>query len=573
MNFAHWFKNLFSDLSLKRPMSAPTISAFIGVSIAVLLIGPSAIWPTNTAWLNKGDAAAGQIAWNYFRHTPLLQWPPTLIPDYGTGWSTYFTGAGGNVLVGIPLKSINFILPSNFQYVGLWMVLCFALQGYFAAKILSQFISSRLMVALLSTNFIIAPVFIYRIWLMSHPQLGAQWLLLCAVYFYLKRNEKVWQWSLLVAVSHLVELYMSAVILLVVVLFFLSEVFTKSGLMERIVQAKYVLFPFLASGLFLWILGFFALPDGIKGEGFFRFGATTFIDPRTSESSSASLIFNSARNISNQTVNTLVGESFMYLGTGTLLAGLLAAVLLFNYRQSFEYHHIILLLLGVLLFLVGLSRFVSLGPLEFSYWWPSFFESVRQTFRAATRFGWLLYYLVFIATSVMIGRFAIRDGKRLTVVVLLLMINVLDQYPLYASTFTYFRTDPRGSIWFDSNIYESFSKYSAINLYPVFDLQEDKSTSFESENVWRESSMFMDVLRISSELNLKSTFSYQSRSVGDVIEIENSRLGNRIQSGMIDRGELFAFSNPEDQIGFAEKCSANVLVFSYGGVYFVGLPT
>jgi hypothetical protein len=173
----------------------------------------------------------------------------------------------------------------------------------------------------------------------------------------------------------------------------------------------------------------------------------------------------------------------------------------------------------------------------------------------------------------MIGHFAIRAGKRLAVVVLLLMINVLDQYPLYASTFTYFRTEPQGLIWFDSNIYESISQYSVINLYPVFDLQEDKSTSFESENVWRESSVFMDVLRISSELNLKSNFSYQGRSVGDVIEIENSRIGDRIQSGAIDRGELFAFINPEDQIGFAEKCSANVLVFSFGGVYFVGLPT
>ena len=172
----------------------------------------------------------------------------------------------------------------------------------------------------------------------------------------------------------------------------------------------------------------------------------------------------------------------------------------------------------------------------------------------------------------MIGRFAIRAGKRLAVVVLLLTINVLDQYPLYASTFTYFRTEPQGSIWFDSNIYESLSQYSAINIYPVFDLQEDKSTSFESEKLWRESSMFMDVLRISSELNLKSNFAYLARPVGDVIEIENSRLDDRIQSGTIDRSELYAFSNTKDQIGFAEKCSADVLVFSYGGVYFVGRP-
>lgn len=573
MNFAHWFKNLFSDLSLKKPLSPRMISAFIGVLVAVLLVGPSAIWPTNTAWLNKGDAAAGQIAWNYFRHTPLLQWPPTLIPNYGTGWSTYFTGAGGNVLVGLPLKFLNATLPSNFQYIGLWTVACFALQGYFAAKILSRFISSRLMVALLSTNFIIAPVFIYRIGLMSHPQLGAQWLLLCAIYFYLKRNQKVWQWSLLVAVSHLVELYMSAVILLVVVLFFLSEVFTKSGLMERIVQAKYVLFPFLTSGLFLWILGFFAYPDGVKGEGFFRFGAITFVDPRMSDSSSSSLLFNSVRNIRSQTPNTLVGESFAYLGTGILLGVFLCAIFGYKLWQKIEYHHAILLLLGVLLFLVGLSRVVSVGPFEFSYWWPSFFESVRQTFRAATRFGWLLYYLIYVAVSVSIGRLAIKVEKRVAIAVLLLAINVLDQTPLYALTHAYYRTEPQGSIRFDPNTHESLSEHLFITLYPVFDLQKDQSTSLESEIKWREGAMFMGLLLVTSELNMKSNFAYQSRSVGDVIAVENSRLDDRIQSGTIDRGELYAFSNPEDQIGFAEKCSAGVLVFSYGGVYFVGLPS
>jgi hypothetical protein len=106
----------------------------------------------------------------------------------------------------------------------------------------------------------------------------------------------------------------------------------------------------------------------------------------------------------------------------------------------------------------------------------------------------------------------------------------------------------------------------------VFDLQEDKSTGLNSEAVWRESSMFMDVLRVSSELNLKTNFAYQSRSVGDVIEKENSRLSDLIRSGTVGRGELFAFSSAEEQINFAENCSTDVLVFSYGGVYFVGLP-
>jgi hypothetical protein len=366
---------------------------------------------------------------------------------------------------------------------------------------------------------------------------------------------------------------MSAIILLVVISFFISKLFEKSGLRERVFQAKYVFFPFFTSGLLLWILGFFTLPDGIKGEGFFRFGAITFVDPRTSEFSSSSWIFNSARNITNQTSNALVGESFMYLGTGTLLGLFVSAIFLSKFWQKIERRHVILLLLGVLLFLVGLSRVVSVGPFEFSYWWPSFFESVRQTFRAATRFGWLLYYLVFIAVSVLIGRLAIRAEKRLALVGLLLTVNALDQSPLYASTFAYYRNEPQSSIWFDSIIYESLSRYSVINLYPVFDLQEDKSTGLNSEAVWRESSMFMNVLRVSSELNLNSNFAYQSRSVGDVIEKENSRLSDLIRSGTVGRGELFAFSSAEEQNIFAENCSTDVLIFSYGGVYFVGLPT
>ena len=572
MNFSHWFNDLFSGFRTKRSLSSQTISAFIGALVAVLLVGPSAIWPTNTAWLNKGDAASAQIAWNYFRHTSPLQWPPTLIPNYGTGWSTYFTGAGGNVLVGVPLRLFNSILPDNFQYLGLWMVSCFVLQAYFAAKILSLFLSSRIVVILLTTNFILAPVFIYRIGLMSHAQLGAQWLLLCAVYLYLRRDENIWHWSFLVAVSHLIEIYMSAVILLIVFSFFVSKFISQSGFRDRSAQLKYAFFPFLTSGFILWLLGFFAYPDGVKGDGFFRMGATTFIDPRTSDFSSASLIFNSARNISNQTANALVGESFMYLGTGTLFGMVFAVVFLLKHRQRIEHHHIILLLLSVLLFLVGLSRVVSVGPFEFSYWWPSFFDSVRQTFRAATRFGWLLYYLALVSVSVVIGRAVINAKKPLSLVALLLLINVMDQSPLYASTFAFYRNEPQNSVWFDSITREVLNQYKTINIYPVFDLQEDKSTSIESEVMWREGSMFVGLLLVSSELNMKSNFAYQSRSVGDVIEIENSRLGNHIQSGTIDRGELFAFSNSDDQIGFAEKCSADVLVFSYSGVYFVGRP-
>ena len=554
----------------KRTTSAQFLSGTIGLFFALLFVGPYAMIPTNTTWLYRGDAAAGQIAWEYFRRTPLLQWPITLIPDYGVGWSTYFTGAGGNVLIGLPLKFINNILPNNFQYVGLWSAACFVLQGYFAAKILNRFIVNRVLVVILSTNFILAPIFIYRIGLMSHPQLGAQWLLLCAIYFYVLRNKKIWQWSILVVVSHLTELYMSAAILLVICCFIFSEFISRSKQTEITHLIKLMVSTVSISGFLLWILGFFALPGGTKGEGFFRYGIATFLDPRASDSSSSSLIFNSLKKDPTQTLGLLTGESFTYLGTGIVIGALLAIVLCSKQIRRVNFQFYIFGLLGVTLFLVGLSQMVSIGPFEFKYWWPELLIEFRQTFRAATRFGWLLYYLVYVAIAVLIGRLSLRLKKQFLIPVLILLIGAIDQFPLYASTFDYFRGKPTQDFFSESKIDESFSQYQKVYIFPVFDLQEDRSTELESESLWRDSANFINVLQLASQIGASSNFAYQSRSVGSVIEIENKLLRDRIRTGKIEPGELFAFSNREDQVQFLDNCEDAVAVFVYRNVYFVG---
>lgn len=579
VNSAHWSNGVFDRSILERFASVQLISASVGFFLAVFLIGPEAIWPTNTEWLhassailNKGDAAASQITWNYFRHTPLFQWPITLVPDYGAGWSTNFIGAGGNGLIGIPLKFLNFILPDDFQYLGLWATVCFSLQGFFAAKVLSCFLSSRTLIIFFSINFTIAPVFIYRIGLMSHSNLGAQWLLLCAIYLYVSRCEKVWKWTLLVAVSHLIEIYMSAMILLLIVVYFISKIVLIRETRLRLVQLKFLIFPFATSGIFLWLLGFFALPNGVKGDGFFRFGATTYFDPRTSDFSSSSLTFNQIRGFSSQTVSALAGESYTYLGTGILLGVMVCSSFFIKSLSRINSHYLLLSSLGGLLFMVGLSRMVSIGPFEFTYWWPAILENARQVFRAATRFSWLLYYLIYITVFVTIGRLGARIKVRLIAAILLLSVTILDQFPLYASTFSYFRGKPETSVLVESNNDAMFGQYSKVNIYPVFDLQKDRSTVLQSELRWRLGGMYTELLLTTSRLRISSNFAYQSRSVGNVIDIENRRLRERMGFGQIDPGELYAFSSAEDQRQFYANCLVDVLVFDYRGVYFVGRP-
>jgi len=558
---------------LKRVTTAPVILAFVGVCVAVLFMGFSSIWPTNTAWLSSGDTAAGQVAWNYFRQTSLGQWPPTLIPDYGVGWSTYFTGAGGNVLVGLPLKYLNFLLPSDFQYVGMWTASCFALQGFFAAKIVNLYTTSKALVVLFAANFIIAPIFIFRIGMMTHPQLGAQWILLCAIFFFLSQNKKIWQWVLLVAVSHCVELYMSAMVLLIIVGFVVSQTFSSKNRLEVIHILKILLASFACSFASLWVLGFFSLPDGVKGDGFFRFGATTLFDPRISGVSSASLVFNSLTDLPNRFSGAVDGESFLYLGMGFSVLSVI--FLLTSWRKVASIGRtstLWLLLICLCLFLVGLSRSVSIGPFEFTYWWPSLLEDLRQTFRAATRFGWPLYYLMYVAVIARLLKFSLAPNKKLITASLLLLINVVDQSPLYISTSQFYKAEPVVSAMSSDEALSELSNYSSIFFVPAFDLQKDRSTSENSEFLWRDDSSFYEVLLISSRLNLQSNFAYQSRSVGSIVETENTKMFARLNSGQIDKGELYVFKSLEESDMYAKKFSANVVSFSFSGNYFLGLP-
>jgi hypothetical protein len=321
------------------------------------------------------------------------------------------------------------------------------------------------------------------------------------------------------------------------------------------------------------VLGFFSLPGGVKGNGFFRFSGTALIDPRISGVSSASLVFNTLNSLPNRFSSATDGESFLYLGIGfTLLSIFFLGVSWRRFTRKFQSPHVWLLLVCIGLFLVGLSRTVSIGPVEFTYWWPTFLEDLRQTFRAATRFGWPLYYLIYIAVSVQIINFLFSLNKKIIFAGVLLLVNVVDQSPLYFSTSTFYRALPKTSILNTNEVIKKFKNYSVINFVPVFDLQEDLSTHNQSEMLWREGTSFLEILMISSKLNLKSNFAYQSRSVGAVIETENTKLYKQLNSGSISSGQLYVFKSLDELTTYKKNFDTNVDFFSIGDNYFLGIP-
>jgi len=414
----------------KKLCTAPQIALVVGLIFGLFLVGISRVNPINTEWIVNGDRLGNQIAWNYFRRSGLLQWPINRISNYGFGWSNF--GHGSNLFISIPLKFFNALLPNNFQFIGLWIVACCALQTYFAAKIIGIFTDASFEIVVLSLNFLIFPIFLMRIGMMGHPQLGAQWLLLLGMYLIFSENFKPSRWVMLLAITFFIDLYLAA-ILIVLVLFFLVACSKESKKnLEKYSRIKLFSLVIAVSVSLLFLQGYFSLPEGVLGSGFFRISPITFLNPRISDRTSFSLFANILDPVNSNYVFGESAESFLYLGAGFLIFAIIFSLFrtantsMRIFRKLFP-----VFLASLALFIIALSNQISLASYEFHYWWPNQLLTIRQIFRSASRFGWPLAYLTGFFVCFKAVSIDLRNRFRKLLIVALLLLNVIDLSPLF----------------------------------------------------------------------------------------------------------------------------------------------
>ena len=130
-------------LNSSRFRKSPSIKGF-ALWLASFLLGTAAfvyvtdwriILPTNTSWLMVGDAAQHYLGWAFYRNSPWT-WPLGLNPLYGMEFSNSIVFTDSIPLLAIPFKVISQFLPYPFQYLGIWVLLCFVLQSYFAFRLI-----------------------------------------------------------------------------------------------------------------------------------------------------------------------------------------------------------------------------------------------------------------------------------------------------------------------------------------------------------------------------------------------------------------------------------------------------
>ena len=95
------------------------------------------------------------------------------------------------------LKPVAGWLPPTFQYLGLWMLVCFVLQGVFAAWLVGAWTRRLSLQAAGAAMFVMMPVLLIRI---GHPALCSHWLLLWALVIATREPAgrfRAWEWALL----------------------------------------------------------------------------------------------------------------------------------------------------------------------------------------------------------------------------------------------------------------------------------------------------------------------------------------------------------------------------------------
>src|SRR5512146_2873505 len=110
---------------------APELAgAAFGLLWFLLIGGHRAIAPGAFEWVGRGDVAQHVQGWLFFRNASWAL-PLGRITDFCAPAGTTVGYTDANPLLALPLRIASPLLPRDFQYVGLWLALCFFLQGWY----------------------------------------------------------------------------------------------------------------------------------------------------------------------------------------------------------------------------------------------------------------------------------------------------------------------------------------------------------------------------------------------------------------------------------------------------------
>ena len=406
---------------LKYQLFITTFSLFFWV----YLLGLKNINPTNVEWLylpGIGDISTYQIGWQFFR---IDEWrfPIGLNPNFGIYLNNSIVFSDSIPFLAVFFKIFNHILPDNFQYFSLWILVCIYFQVFFAFKIIYQLTNDLFYSLVGALFFCFATIFIHRSGI--HLSLFGQWIILS--YFYietLNKNNIFFYKCLNILFSITIHFYFTLILSL---LFFLENIFdylNKKKVIKKVFLDFFILF---FSAIFLmYILGYFSInvDDSLGwGYGYYNFNLNSFFNPlgQTNFINFSWSSFFKVQKFQNGEM-----EGFSYLGISGIIFFM---IYLFNSiykKDKIIYSNYQIILISIFFTVLATSNNINIGGLNLiKIPVNDFLYIFLSIVRASGRLIWPIYYLIFIIGIVFIYK-NFNKKKAYIIILILFCLQILD---------------------------------------------------------------------------------------------------------------------------------------------------
>jgi len=321
-------------------------------------------------------------------------------------------------LMALIFKPFASFLPLDFQYFGLWILICFVLQGQLSFILLRRISQNEIISFFGACFFILSPPFLWRLW--GHYSLMGHWLIILGIIIFYSSNFSLRNWILLLVLTALVNAYILAIILSIFIFDLIYRFYIKNFNGRECLRFFFIAISLLS--LSLYIFGYFSngISIGSGGYSLYRANLNTFFN----DNKLWSQIMPDIGTIPNDY------EGFAFLGIGIII--LLSFVLYELYSNKslmnslLKKRNIFILSLSLLLFLFAVTNKVTFGTFVlFEFDLPEIFKVITRPLRSSGRMVWLLFYLIYCAIFFVLSRS--KNLKIYTFILpILLMIQIID---------------------------------------------------------------------------------------------------------------------------------------------------
>ncbi len=551
----------------------------VGTVVFIYATGGRIIDPTNRDWLMLGDSAQHYLGWAFFRDTPLLQWPIGANPKLGLDFASSIVFTDSIPLAAFVFKPLNVVLPETFQYLGVWIWMCFVLQAYFGFRLLARRVADRSLCGLGAALIVLAPVLSYRLVHQGygHIALVSHFVILAALDLYLDERGSVRKWAILICCALLIQAYF---VPMAIAIWIASMVSRRLAIRDTARQVAIVLG---SLGIVAVVSGFASLggrlfvgDSSVTPEDFpyrFRWQPMALVDSATDFSTGWSHVMADQLELFGDV------EGFTYLGSGLLLVALPAVVLsllrkrsgtvstrdvvvvlgivaacalvvpsrLFSTgiavmlfvvvaviagRSIRERRHRALLVAALLLGVYSMTMRPGVGRRTFfEYDLVPVLEQFTQTFRTHARSSWVLYYVVLLTLVALV---ATRLPRRLAIGVLALaiVVSVVDSNPAMSQVRHRFTSQPVWVNQLDDPMWDEVVQgRDSIITYPPL--------NNDLEGRWIHIEDFVQ------RRGMATNAGYFSRWSIDTYVRVNQRLHDELRAGEFDPKSLYVIFDPD----------------------------